>query len=264
MDWGYEDVLVNGQSLKTYRWGLRNTGALDQLAPRRGSNTQMAYARGESWRAKRMSSVTRTLDFWIDARNEDGTYDSLIADRIAQLNQNIRDLSRLFTAETSQLSIARQVILPTGTETWEALAEPSGGMIFTSTEDSIEERFASIDLLFADPVWYGETVDETITGTTVVTNPGEIDALQMVVSFSGGTNYSLRNTSIDPNPVLSFTGTGSVDIDCGAGTAFQGVTNVIGNVSVAGTKNLFVLQPGDNSLTVTGGTAHITFRAPRF
>lgn len=260
-DWGLEELSLNGQSLKTYGYGVRLIGGLDVSPSKRGTDVTVAYARGQGWRPKRLDVVSRTLLMWVDGREADGTYAATRAERRARLNANIRELMALFATEESQLTCSREVLLPSGTEVWDALCEVQGNVVFDSEEDSDQERSLSVDLVFADPLWYGPPASVAIGGSSDLTNPGEVDIVNATIELSGGSNYVLTN--VTKNITLTILASGNVTVDCASGTVDNSGSNAIGLVSVEGARDFMRFAPGINNLELSSGSGHVLFRPPR-
>lgn len=260
-DWGLEDLTLGGVSLKSYGYGVALLGGVDVAPGKRGGDYQIAYGRGTSWRPKRLDAVTRTLAMWVDGRETDGSYAAGRAAKRARLNQNIRDLMAVFATETEQLVMTREVLLPSGVEEWSGLCEVASPVLFDADIDSDTERTLTVDLYFSDPLWYGAEQTDTIAGTDSLINGGEVAAVNSVITFSGGSDYVLENTTTGVTLVVASSGT--IVVDCAAGTALAGLTNVIGTVGVTGSRDFMRIAPGTNNFELNSGSAQIVFRPPR-
>lgn len=260
-DWGIQDVTLGGVSLKSYGYGIRLIGGIDTVPSKRGTDVQIGYARGTSWRPKRLDAENRTLVMWVDGRESDGSYAATRLLRVARLNANIRELTRLFAREDEQLVITREVLLPAGMETWSGLCEVRSSVAFDSDEDSDQERNLTVDLVFADPLWYGDEQTDTIGGSGSITNPGEVDSVTALLEFSGGSNYVLTNTTLGIS--LTINVSGPVTVDCAAGTVLADGDNAIGKVNITGSRDFMRLAPGANAMTLSSGSCDVTFRPPR-
>lgn len=269
--WSDQDVRVDGTSVMSKKFWLSDRSGLDMTPGFRSTNFEVAYLQGTMWKGKQIPEVVRPFQVTVDSCDEDGNYPTGRLNRIGQLNSNLRELLALFARENTQVTIERDVLLSDGAgghtlETWTARAQATTPISPQLPEDFDDYFTFSMDLLFADPIWYGTEVTETVSGTTVVNNPGQVDATNIILEFSGGSNYRLTNESTDPEDVwVQIDDSGSIVIDVRLGTAVKGgTTNVIGLLSHDGARPFMRLQPGDNTLTLTGGgSVDITFSPPR-
>ena len=269
--WSDQDVRVDGTSVMSKKFFINDRGGLDMTPGFRSTNFEVAYLQGTSWKTKQIPEVVRSLGFTIDSCDDDGDYPAGRLNRIAQLNSNMRELFALFARENAEVEIERDVLISDGAgghslETWTGRAQAAASFVPQRPEDFDDYITVGIDLLFADPVWYGEEITQTITGTEVLNNPGEIDATNMLLEFSGGSDYRLTNSSTSPEDVwVEIDRSGSIVIDVRAGTAVKdGTTNVIGWLAHDGARQFMRLIPGDNTLTLTGGgSVDVTFSPPR-
>lgn len=124
-------------------------------------------------------------------------------------------------------------------------------------------RLAVVDIEFtaSDPLFYEDTSTNTvITTATTVSNAGDT-AAKWSAAITGSTNPTLRHDG--SGLLLDFDNlSGAVDLVSShrQRTATQSGTNVYGNLTAV--SEFFLLDPGDNSLTYTGGgTCTVTHRA---
>jgi hypothetical protein len=264
-----QDVRVNGTSIMTTQFWIQNRGGLWGTPGFRSTNYDIAYLQGTMWRPKQIAETVRTLLIAVDATDANGVIPTSGALRRAQLNQNLMTLLALFAREDAQVTIERDVLVPDGIggttlETWTGYAQASSPILPESPEDFDDHMTLSVDLLFADPIWYGDAVQHTVTGTGTYTNPGNVQATNMTLTFSGGSNYRLTNQTYDPDAWVQIDYSGTIVLDTRAGTAFAGATNVIGYLSKAGTREFMRLAPGANTLVLTGGgQVVIDYNIPR-
>ena len=121
------------------------------------------------------------------------------------------------------------------------------------TRPQVAENQAVVDFVNLDGLWYGDEVIEAAPGTLTV--PGDVRTHRMTVTLTG-TDPVLTNTTT--GSVLSYTGdaTGGVTLEVDSVTVLSGsVANWSWNQRLP-----FRLLPGENVLTVTGGTASITYQ----
>ena len=268
-----QDVRANGVSLMQKKFWIIERGGLEAAPGFRSTNFEIAYFQGAMWRHKQIAEATRSIPMQIDCCDDDGNYPTGRPARIAQLNANRHELLGIFARENAQVTIERDVLIADGVggydmETWTGYAQASNAILPEYEEDFPDHQTCIIDLLFADPIWYGEEIVETITGTDVITNPGNVDATNMLIELIGGTDPRLTNETPDPEVWVQISrtlGGDSVDIDTRAGTAVRSNgNNVIGYLSKDGARQFMRIVPGANTMTISGGgTATITYRPPR-
>lgn len=270
--WSDQDVRINGTSVMTSQFWIMNRGGLWATPGFRSPNYDVAYLQGTMWRPKQVAEATRTLVFAVDAVNDSGVVPTGALARKAQLNNNMDVLLGLFARENAQVEVERDILMPDGVggtvlETWTGYAQAGSPILPETVDDFDDYATMSVDLLFADPVWYGSANSPSVSGTQNVTNPGTAQATNMVLTFTGGSNYRLTNNTVlaDGNPIwVQIDASGTIVVDVRAGTAFQGSTNVIGLLSKSGTRAFMRLAPGVNSMTLTGGgSVSIAFDTPR-
>lgn len=251
------------------KFWLSDRSGLDMTPGFRSTNFEVAYLQGTMWRPKQIAEVVRSVGVTIDSCDEDGNYPVGRVNRIAQLNSNRVEFLALLARENAQVVVERDVLISDGMggstlQTWVGYAQASSPIIPQSPEDFDDYQTMGVDLLFSDPVWYGDENTPTVSGTTVVNNPGTVDATNMVLNFSGGSNYRLTNQTADPDHWVQIDASGAIEVDVRAGTAMQGSTNVIGFLSKDGGREFMRLAPGNNTMVLTGGgSCQITFRTPR-
>ena len=268
--WSDQDIRVNGTSIMTKAFWVSDRDGFDMTPPLRSTNFEVAYLQGTMFERKQIAEVARTITMTVDACDEDGAYPVGRVNRMALLNSNMRELFALFGQEGAQVAIERDVLLSDGIggselETWTGYAQ-----VVTSMPPEFDEDFdhmrITFDLLFADPVWYGDTVTQEISGTEVMNNPGSIEATNMILEFTGGSNYRLTNETLMPEDFWWFQvdHEGDVTVDVRAGTVVNDVgETLIGFISKNRTIPFFRLLPGDNDLVLTSGSVTITFDTPR-
>lgn len=271
-----EDFQVNGQSLSTYAWGIQTLAGREQTPPVVGDNVRIPYRNGRVWKTKTFDQRTLTLAMFVNGTDVNGAiptgFSTVAIARRAQFNSNLRTLKRLFAPRSAQLSISRTLQFLTGVETHTALADaynpssggltPGGGGLGTDQWDlvpvTINYGTFSIDLVMADPWWYGpqQTPSVTSAGLTI-TNPGDVEHDHPVITFNGPlSNPMLTNTSLSLPIQVWYTGTiasgSSVILDAGAYTALTNLgSSVIGSVSHSGSLKWMLLEPGNNIMTLT-------------
>jgi phage-related protein len=279
--WSYEDLRVNNVSLKNFGYGVSLVGGLSGVPPRVGSNAEVSGRRGTLFRAKQFTEVKRTLTMWVDSKVPSTGLEPLTKfERLAQRNQNLQDLYTLFGDPARQATFSRDVLLPGRVETWTALGAYGGDSLYVDFgEDEDEYAKFTIDLLFADPLWYGQTsTSGTITagaGAVVVDNSGELSSVDPTVTItSSGTmvNPTLTNSTNGVSFTLATTLSSgdSIVVECRYPRVRRtsDSANLIGTVSNSGARSFMQLEPGNNSLALTTtsgpGSAVVSFRPPHY
>lgn len=278
---------VNGVSLNQYAWAVKTFGGSPRGLPLlRGSNFQVGYIPGQLWRPKFPDSRVVTLEMWTAAI--DPVTDQPSANWRLQFNDNLKTLQRLFYNRQQQLSLTRQwyytdpvsIQFPTGVPTMvkaTALAEIAGNMLPNMTGRSRADL--SVDLLLADPYFYGDPITSVFgrNSTTTVTNPGDDEAAfnSMSVTLYGPLQYP-RLVNVTPNPDVWFQFNTVIapgdhitfDMQNFIASRASDGANLSGIVTHSGTKRWMTLWPGANSLTLTSqsnadtGNGSISFVPP--
>jgi hypothetical protein len=145
--------------------------------------------------------------------------------------------------------LTRRLSYTAGNEEHTCLARYASGLDPTLSSAMADGRLVLI-MKNLWGLWYGAAV--TIgTGTSSVT--GDVRTRKMTVTFTGGTNPALTNSTT--GEVLTWTGTVGgtpVVVDVQAMTATQGATDVSDKLSWSGTY-LMTLRAGSNTLSLAGG-----------
>ena len=285
LSWSYEDLRADGVSLKNYGFGISLVGGLSGVPPRAGSNASVAYRRGALFRPKVFGQVTKSLTMWVDCRDPDtGLYapGANHMARVGQRNENLQQIYRIFGNPKVQINLARDIVLAGGSkETWTAKCEYAGDALNVNFNDnSDEETNFNIDLLFADPFWYGPLyTGPTITaggGAFVVANSGDLDAVDLTVTIS-----AVGSTLV--NPVLTNSTNGvsfTINTSISSGDSVVVETkyprvkrtsdsaNLIGSVTSSGARQFMTAERGNNNMTLTAtsgaGNAVVSFYPPHF
>jgi len=156
--WSDQDVRVNGTSIMGRQFWISDRSGLDAMAAFRSTNFEVAYLQGTMWRPKQLAEIVRSIAITIDSCDADGVYPVGVLNRVGQLNSNRIELLALFAAENAQIEIQRDVLVAGGsTETWTGYAQAASTILPEQPEDFDSYQTVGIDLLFADPIWYGAT-----------------------------------------------------------------------------------------------------------
>jgi hypothetical protein len=269
----------NGTSLSQYGWAVATVGGSRYDVPtRRGDNIRLAYRPGEVHRNKLVEPRVISLIMWMTGTTP-GT-GAGVADPMVQWNDNWDTLRRLFFSPGgSQLTLTRRWKLTiSGTPT--VLAADAQAELVDVFNPKMTGRFRSefnVELLLADPYFYGAQVTENFAVGTPVTvaNPGHDVAAHnnFEVDLIGPlTNPRLTNSTPNPDVWVQYTGTVSsgqtlrLSIPNFTATRVSDSANLIAGISHSGTRYWMALTPGNNSLTLTAssgsGTAQLRYKPP--
>lgn len=166
----------------------------------------------------------------------------------AGFNDAYRALRRLAKVDGT-VTMTRRMSFTSGDEEHTCLARYAGGL--EPTTFGMIEADLTLSMKNLDGLWWGPSTAISASGTVAVL--GDVRTRRMTVTFTGGTNPALTNSTT--GDVLTWTGTVGgtpVEIDVEEMTAFQGVTNVSGALSWTRTFPM-TLKAGNNSLSLAGG-----------
>jgi hypothetical protein len=266
---------VDGVSLNQYCWAIKTIGGSRLAVPKlRGDNTLFPFRDGRSFRAKNADSRVITLAMWVAGVNP-ATDQPRISNQDVQFNDNWKALQRLFWSPDEQLTLTRRwwenaatPVLRTAT----AKCELAGTMDPTMTGRSRAD-FA-VDLLLSDPYFYGPEISANLTtsGTTIVTNPGDIPVWSTINLTLNGelTSPVITNQTAEPDVWMRIN-TAVVDdpinISVGDFTVINTFddSNLTGSVTHSGFRAWMKLLPGNNTLKLTStgvgtGDVDLTFQ----
>jgi hypothetical protein len=254
-------------------WNLATMGGSRFGVPVfRGQNYEVPYRAGQNWRAKMPDSRTVTLAFWADGQGQHSTSTYPASDQRLAFNNNLQQLRAAFFQMNASGSVQGQLqrnwyLTQSGTAklvTSTAMAELAGSMDLQMNGRT--NAGFSVDLLLADPHFYGAQVTKACTGaSTAVTGLGEgvvgLGYPSAVSSFT--VSLSAAATVTNTTAGVSFTvsgGTYPVTVDVLAGTVTDnGGANLIGNLTHSGSRAWMVILPGSNTISVSAGTATFTW-----
>lgn len=269
---------IDGISLHQFGWSVATLGGSRFALPElKGGNIEVAYRPGKKHRHNKLPDERVTsLIMWMTGT--DPATGLLPEDDNArvQWNNNWNALRRLvWKPNGTQVTLTRRWELTDPiTELPVVVVASAQAQIFNTMEPEMQGRARStfsIDLVLADPYFYGDEVEEVIplSTPTTVNNPGDDIAsfYGMQVDFVGSlTNPILVNSSTSPDidlRLISTTiGSGStVTLDMNTYT-IDPVAVPLGNVRRTGARAWFGLFPGDNVITLTasGGSGHAVVR----
>lgn len=165
-------------------------------------------------------------------------------------NDVFRALRRMCKVD-STVTLTRRLSYTTGDEEHTCLARYASGLDPTLTAAMADGRLAVV-MRNLDGLWHGPA-QSIADGVSVV--EGDVRTRRMVVTFTGGLDPTLTNTTT--GDVLSWDGSpgaGGVEVDVAQMTAVQGGLDVSDGLSWSRTFPL-TLRAGANTLVLTGGGA---------
>lgn len=258
-------------------WNIATMGGSRFALPvLRGQNVPVPYRAGQAQRAKYPDSRTVTLTMWADGRGFGGSGGSYpAADARLAFNSNLQRLRAMFFTRDAGGSVQGQLqrnwyfkvgstpTLVTST----ALAEIAGSMDLTMNGRT--DAAFSVDLLLADPYFYGALVTQGITTSGTVTNSGEgvagegwgsaVNSFTVALSAASTVTNTTAGCSLTVTAGPSFPVT--VDV-LNQTVTDNGGANAVQYFSHSGSRLWMALLPGANSITSSAGTAMFKFNTP--
>lgn len=266
---------VGNVCLNTYAWAVTSTASGRTLPVMRGNNIQVAYIPGQVYRPKYPDSRVISLIMWA-AGIDPNTGQPSTEDQRLQWSDNFRKLQNLFyNIGGQQFPLTRQWFYtlpmsegtPYGAPTMvqaTAMGEIAGDM--APTMQGPTSSAFSVDILLADPYFYGPAITSTLTYNTAqtVVNTGDDQAAyhSNTVTMYGPLTYpritnstTIPNTWIQLNTVIA--SGDSVTFDIANFTAYRASdgANLAGSIAHSGTKRWMTYLPGSNTLTLTSSNS---------
>ena len=264
----------NGTALNQPQWNIATFGGSRAGIPTlRGQDYEVPYRAGQNWRAKYPDSRTITLTMWTDSQmSSSQSYPA--GDPRRAFNDNWQQLRALFFTRNARGSVQGQLtrnwwLTVSGTPTMVstvAMAEIAGSM--DPTMNGRTSAAFSVDLLLADPYFYGPTRNQAITTAGTITAQGEGivgEGYPAVISqFTVAITAACTVTNTTAGVSFTHSGAGvaswPVTVDVLRYTAVDNAgNNVVGGLSHAGSRMWQCLLPGANAFTVSAGTATFTW-----
>lgn len=268
---------VDGTTLNTLAFNIETLGGRWKSTPLRGDNVKVPNRPGSIWVPKVPDEKDLSLAMWVRGADVNGLIPTAASSKLAQFNENWRQLMKLFSVRTRLLAVTKrwyEVPVTPVLRTATAYCEYKGTMDPSMFGRQLA-RFI-VNLTVPDPYFYGTAITPSIPvgAGTVVANTGDDIASSMTIRFNGPlVNPILTNTSPNPDVWVKFGGTLSagqyVDLDTAEFTAIKSDgTNVIGAISHSGAKRWMELLIGNNSFTLAtdsgAGTVTLTLKPPYF
>lgn len=260
---------VDGVPLNTYCWAVKSFGGSRKgLPPLRGENKLLPNREGRAFRPKKADSRVITLAMWVTGADPDTGVPSQYSQTV-QWNDNFDYLKRLFWTPDRQITLTRRELYNAADPQLtvaSAKAQIAGAMEPNMTGRTRAD-FA-VDLLLADPFFYGEEIDVTVPANATVTvyNPGDSKTANMPFSIEWvGSLTSPKLTNLT-NGVWMKIDT-LIPLDTNVSTIVNTYKAVRSTdlasmntaISHGGARQWMTLEPGANQLrlTATGSGAAI-------
>ena len=234
-------------------------------SPLRGDNHVIPGRAGEVAVPKVIGARTMPLAFVVTAADPaTGVESSDLNTASKQARLNFRTLVRLLNPGGT-ITLKRVIGYPAGDETHTCTAEFLSAL--DPAYDLGTDEFARtvVDLRLLDGVWYKETaVEHVLTGTSSVSILGDVTTRRMTIEFAGSSAaQALVNSTTGETVTIDAmnTTTHEAVLDVEDFTAVRNSVNIVGKVEGSGPDYAWMtLEPGTNSLTVTGGgTVTLTY-----
>ncbi len=186
-------------------------------------------------------------------------YGTIIGSTRADFIAKARAVTKAMFNSGNPSTITRTITLPTGgTETTTASVRYVSGL---EAIEQMSDRVARVAVEFTmlSGTWSDQDFTETNpkSGTFSVTIPGDQIASDVIVTFTGGTGQKLTNTTRDSFVELATVVTVGTPVILNSieSTVTQGTVDVSDKLTFAPPllMSLFVLNPGVNKFTLTGG-----------
>lgn len=233
---------ANGLSLHTHAWAVETKAGRMASAPKRGENFALPYKGGRTRARKTRESRTLTLPMWVRPLNVDGTTDSSMSNK-AKVEENWNFIMSKLDV-SGEFTLTKRFYDGGGIRTVSGQAELLDPPDITRTAAKDVYRFV-LELMMADPWFYDAPITQ---GVGTITVQGNVETEHVDLHLSTG----MRVTTPDGN-WIQYNGSGTAVIDCYAGSAMLGGSNVNGLVE---RNPLFPewlsLKPGVNAITGSG------------
>lgn len=256
---------VDGVPLNTYCWAIKSFGGSRKgLPPLRGDNKVIPNKEGRSFRPKKPDSRVVTLAMWVTGSDPDTGHPSTY-DQIVQWNDNWDYLRRLLWTPDREITLTRRERLNAADPRLvlaSAKAQIAGAMEPNMTGRSRAD-FA-VDLLLADPFFYGDEVEKTIAANAnvAVYNPGDSKTSNMpfTIDWVGNlTNPKLTNLTngswMQINTLIALDTEIQTDIRTYKAVRSTDLASMNAAISQGGARQWISLEPGANQLRLDASGA---------
>lgn len=264
---------IDGVPLNTYCWAIKSFGGSRKGLPSlRGDNKLLPNREGRSFRAKKADSRVITLAMWVAGMDPDTNAPSTHS-QIVQWNDNWDYLRRLLWTPDREITLTRREW--TNAQDPQLISASARAQIAGSMEPNMTGRSRAdfgVDLLLADPFFYGGEVTVTVPANTTVAlfNPGDSKTSNMpfTITWEGSlTSPTLTNLTsgvwMQINTLISLSDSIETDIKTYRAVRSTDLASMNTSISHGGARQWMSLEPGANQLRLeaTGaGAAIIKFK----
>lgn len=266
----------SGLALSQKWWNIATFGGSRSGIPTlRGQDIQVPYRAGQAWRAKYPDERTISLTMWLDGSGSANNAWPAADPRLA-FNDNWQLLRKSFFTRGASGSVQGQLqrnwyFTQGGSPTLvqsTAMAEIAGSMDLTMN-GRLGAAF-TVDLLLADPYFYGAQQTQACTGlTNTVTNLGEgvagegFPSAVSTFSVQCSAPCTVTNSTAGISFVLASGPSYPVTVDVMNGTITDNAgASAAGKFSHSGARLWMGLLSGANSIAVSAGTATFVWCPP--
>lgn len=239
---------ANGVSLHQHSWSITtNAGNRHTTASRRGEDVDIPFMTGQMYVKKFRDGRPMDLPMWIQPMNPDGTEDETMSAR-AKIQANWEYLMNLMDVE-GQFSLTKRFFKQDGSiQAATAMAE-----LLDGPEPSIlaQDTWGTVfRVKLADPWFYDPQAAQPIG---IIDVQGNKPTDHVILSMSAGT------VTFPDGNYITYSGSGTAEIDLRKGTAISGGNYVNGQLARNPDYPEWpMLVPGSNALT---GSGTITYEA---
>lgn len=253
---------INSIGLNDLRFNIGSVDGWDSYPERRGSNIEIPFRDGS---IAQPDKFYREKDFALSViimpNNTTGAVTHTNGRR-AHIRENL-DILMGELYSTSLIAVQRdEPAYPgAGTVTYESLCEVVDVIPVTGSVGPLARQMI---IRFRMPIPFWRVLPEkTGQGTPSVSNGGNAPVTDMVITFTGGTNPLLTNTTTSETILITDAMATPVIVDVGARTVTQGGSPADGLIT-PGTDNWMKFIPGTNNLTLGSGSVSIDFYDKEF
>lgn len=263
---------IDGVPLNTYCWNIKSFGGSRKGLPSlRGENRAIPGRDGRSFRPKKVDSRVITLAMWITGSDPDTGVPSTHS-QVVQWNDNFDYLRRLLWTPDREVTLTRRELF--GAADPRLLVVSAKAQIAGSMEPNMTGRTRAdlaIDLLLADPFFYGDELSFTlpINESVTVFNPGDSKTDKMPITIDWVGNLSSPKVTNLTNGVWMSVNTLiptdtqiSTDVKNYRAVRSTDAESMNAAISHGGSRRWMTLEPGANELHLTAsgtGAAIIRF-----
>lgn len=250
--WGVGTV-----SLQNYAFNIATLGG-SRLAPPplRGADILVPYRPGQVALPRIPDARTITLGMWVQGCNEDGSAPTAGQTNYSQFMYNWRKLRSLLWQPSAEFSLTKRFYNDAGTlVTATAKARFAGGLEPVMMGEA--HGVFTVDLLLADPFFYGVPVTQVFSANTTHTLvvPGDYMTFAITLVMAMGARFT--NMSLSPYVWCQLSQAGTVDVK---DFVVTNTGSADGLLTHGGASQWFVLNPGSNTIILVGSASTLTYQ----